>query len=233
MSPSRLRGVVLDLDETLFDHRESARRGVSRLIEELGSRAAPELIGEWESTADRLMARRRSGEIDREGYRRERVRGLLRDLGRVSDVARFEDADCDRLYARFVELYEQEWVPFEDARPTLRALRQRGIPAAILTNGPEERQQRKVRTLGIEPWVHSIWTSERLAAKKPAPKTYVRVCTALSLEPSMVLHVGDDLDLDVEGARAIGLEALHLDRRRRHPDSSHRIRGLRELLTRF
>ncbi|MGP9539234.1 HAD family hydrolase [Brachybacterium sp. AOP43-C2-M15] len=228
----RVEAVLLDLDDTLFDHRTSARRGVARYVQELGEEAAPEVLESWETTAQHLMARRRAGEIDRATYRHERVRSLLRDLGRDGASA-LEAAECEEIYGRILDRYEQEWVAFDDALPALRALRRRGIPTAVLTNGPEERQQRKVRALGISPWVVGVWTSELLAAKKPDSATYLTVCEALEVAPQQVLHVGDDRELDLDGALAAGLQALHLDRDGRHPASPQRIGGLDELLARI
>lgn len=226
----RAAAVILDLDDTLFDHRTSARRGAARLITELGATPERAILDAWESGAEQLMARRRTGELDRDGYRRERVRHLFRAFGRESES--LDDDRCDRHYARFLALYEESWVAFDDALPVLRALEERSIPVAVLTNGPEERQQRKVRRLGLAPWVVGVWTSEHLAAKKPEARTYLTVCAALGAEPATVLHAGDDRECDLDGALAAGLSSLHLDRRCVLPDAPYRIRGLEELLTR-
>lgn len=225
-----VQAVILDLDDTLFDHRTSALLGVGHLIHELGTAPTQALLDSWGRTAEQLMNRRRAGEIDRDGYRHGRVRALLGELGRTDDAALTDAADSERLYSRFLELYEQEWVAFDDAVPTLRALGEREIPVAILTNGPEERQQRKARVLGLRDWVVGVWTSESLAARKPDAEAYLPVCAALGEEPGNVLHVGDDLLLDREGAEAAGLQALHLDRAARTPLPARTLTGLADLL---
>lgn len=226
----RIRAVVFDLDGTLFDHRESARRGLVRLVQGLGATATSETIDRAEATAEQLMGRRRAGGIDRTDYRRLRIRNLLHDVGREADASGLDGAECDRLYERYVEMYEEEWVAFADALSTLRALRDRRIPVAILTNGPEERQQRKSRVLGIAPWATGVWTSEYLMAKKPEASTYLTVCEALGEAPATVLHIGDNVEHDLHGARSAGLLALHLDRQREHPAAPERISGLYEVL---
>ena len=193
-------------------------------------RGAHPLLDSWESTAEQLKSRRRAGEIDRDDYRHGRVRSLLRELGRSEDADRTCDAEAERLYSRFLELYEQEWVAFDYAVPTLRALSEREVPVAILTNGPEERQQREARDLGLRDWVVGVWTSESLAARKLDAEAYLPVCTALGEQPEVVFPVGDDLLLDREGAEAAGLRALHLDRAARTPRPARTITGLGELL---
>ena len=45
-----------------------------------------------------------------------------------------------------------------------------------------------------------------------------------------MLHVGDDLLLDREGAEAAGLQALHLDRAARTPLPARTLTGLADLL---
>lgn len=233
MSDPRIQAVILDLDDTLFDHQESARRGLARLVDELGGTLTPQIAAAWESMAEQLTNRLRAGDIGRAEYRRLRIRHLLTGIERHAEAEAVDDAQCDRLYVRFLETYEQEWVVFADALPTLRALHDRRLPVAILTNGPEERQQRKARALGLTPWVVGVWTSERLGAKKPDPATYLAVCEALDADPGAVLHVGDDFENDLRGACAAGLPALHLDRQRRLLAGSARIAGLGEVLGRL
>lgn len=225
-----VEAVILDLDDTLFDHRTSAQRGLGRLIRELGAEPTERLISSWERTAERLMIRRRAGEIDQDGYRHGRVRALLRELGRPENASRIGAAAAERLYSRFLELYEQEWVAFDDAVPALRALDEAEIPVAILTNGPEQRQQRKARVLGLQDWVVGVWTSESLAARKPDAEAYLQVCAALDVEPGAVLHIGDDILLDREGAEAAGLQARHLYRGARSTHPPRTIAGLSEVL---
>ncbi|GAA1483763.1 HAD family hydrolase [Brachybacterium fresconis] len=221
------RAVIFDLDDTLFDHASSARLGVARLVEEMGAEATPTVVAAWERHAERLAERRGLGEIDGPQYRRLRVRGLLESLGPAQSIS---DPECDRIYARFVELYEREWIGFDDAVPVLRELHRQGVRLAILTNGPEARQQRKAHHLGIREYVSGVWTSEALGAAKPRPSTYRAVCEALEVDPSYVLHVGDNEDLDLRGATQAGLHGLHLDRAERLPRSPRRITRLVDVL---
>ncbi|MCG7311123.1 HAD family hydrolase [Brachybacterium sp. ACRRE] len=237
--------MILDLDDTLFDHRASARAGLAHLVEELGGSPSEEIADAWEATAADLMARRREGELDRVEYRRERVRRLVDELRlddrrlddarqldgprRAGDAHRLVAAECDALYDRFLALYEQEWRAFGDALPTLRALADLRIPVAVLTNGPERRQQKKMRDLGLRDLVVGVWTSERIGAAKPDPASYLTVCAALGLEPADALHVGDNPEHDLRGAQEAGLRALHLDRRGEAGVGEFRIRVLGDL----
>jgi putative hydrolase of the HAD superfamily len=60
--------------------------------------------------------------------------------------------------------------------------------------------------------VDVVSTSQSLGVSKPAAEAYHLTCKALGTEPAETLMIGDNLELDVVGARAAGLTALHLDR---------------------
>ena len=77
------------------------------------------------------MGRRRAGEIGRADYRRLRIRHLLADIDQRLEAGRLEDEQCDLLYERFLEVYEEEWVGFADAVPVLRGLHDRRIPVTL------------------------------------------------------------------------------------------------------
>ena len=66
-------------------------------------------------------------------------------------------------------------------------------------------------------FTHTI-SSEDCRAYKPRPAMFERALLLLSLSPSEVLHVGDSLDSDVRGARAMGIPVLWMNRSHRpHP----------------
>lgn len=63
-----------------------------------------------------------------------------------------------------------------------------------------------------EPLIDVLFTSEQMGHAKPDSQAFLLPCHSLELPPSQVLYVGDNFRVDVEGARAAGLQALHLDR---------------------
>jgi putative hydrolase of the HAD superfamily len=52
---------------------------------------------------------------------------------------------------------------------------------------------------------------------KPSPSIFLAVLQALDVEPGVTAMVGDSLLDDVEGARALGMQAFLLDREGRFP----------------
>jgi len=56
------------------------------------------------------------------------------------------------------------------------------------------------------------------------------VLDLLEVEPAEAAMVGDQIADDIEGALAIGMRAILLDRDELHPEFAPRISGLAELL---
>src|SRR5213079_115065 len=66
--------------------------------------------------------------------------------------------------------------------------------------------------LGISKFFSHVFISSELGADKPDPEIYRRASSFIRLEPSEVLHVGDDPERDWKGATAAGLSIFQLDR---------------------
>jgi HAD superfamily hydrolase (TIGR01549 family) len=99
--------------------------------------------------------------------------------------------------------------PLDGARELLAALRARGVPRAILTNGWTPLQQKKIaRALGDEALGMTILVSDAIHAVKPAREAFDALVTALAVPRERVWYVGDNPRGDVAGALAAGLRAV-------------------------
>lgn len=200
--------MVLDLDDTLLDHRGSTRRALAGWLADLGVQVDASSERAWFEVEERHFDAWRAGLIGFEEQRRRRLRDFLPLLGRAVGT----DDELDATFAGYLSWYERSWQAFADVRPALDALVARGLVLAVLTNGRAEQQRAKVRAIGVEEAVAFVLTSEEVGAAKPAPETFLEACRRLGVAPERVVHVGDRHDLDVVAARAAGLQALHLDR---------------------
>ncbi|MBD7982073.1 HAD family hydrolase [Oerskovia merdavium] len=222
----RTQAVVLDLDGTLLDHEGAARAALAAWLPGLGVEVTAGLVDAWFAAEEEHFSAWRAGEIDFAEQRRRR----LRDVLPLAGLEGGSDDGLDQVFAGYVAHYEASWTAFPDVEPMLAALRARNVPLAVLTNGTEDQQHAKLRAVGLDGRVGSVFTAEGLGVAKPARASYVQVCAALGVVPEEALHVGDRYDLDVVAARAAGLQAVHLDRDGRGPfDEPERIVSLAEL----
>ncbi|GAA2797605.1 HAD family hydrolase [Kribbella solani] len=205
-----MKGVVFDLDDTLFDHSGCAEVGLRGWVADLGRTATDELVARWfvieQDCFDRFLA----GELTHVGQRRCRLRAFLPLLGVEVPAT---DAGLDAVFEGYLARYRQSWAAYPDARAALEVARGNGWRVGVLTNGSTVQQNAKLRAIGLADLIDVVCVSEQLGVSKPAPEAYLRTCQALGVLPAETLMIGDNLELDVIGAQAAGLSARHLDRR--------------------
>ena len=190
------------------------------------SDAHDELVAAWFGAEERHFATYSSGDITYGEQRRRRLRQFLPAAGLVPG----DDDELDDLFAGYLVRYRASWITYDDVGPAVTTLHRSGISLAVLTNGVADQQHAKVASTGRADLLGPVFTAEELGVAKPDPEAYLMVCRHLGLPPSSVVHVGDRYDLDVEGARAAGLQAIHLDRRGTGPlDEPARITSLDQL----
>ena len=113
------------------------------------------------------------------------------------------------LYARFAS--PEAWRIFPDVLPTLEALAGCGIKLGVISNW-DERLRPLLDRLKLAGYFEAIVVSREVGASKPSRAIFRKAIRELGVPPEAVLHVGDDLSMDVRGARAAGLCALRLKR---------------------
>ncbi|MFD6889028.1 HAD family hydrolase [Streptomyces sp. NPDC059957] len=104
-------------------------------------------------------------------------------------------------------LYDRHWTPaawrpYPDTAATLAALRERGVPVAVVSNiGWDLRPV--FRAHGVDRFVDAYVLSFEHGVQKPDPRLFQVACDALGAAPADVLMVGDDAVADT-GAAALG-----------------------------
>jgi putative hydrolase of the HAD superfamily len=96
--------------------------------------------------------------------------------------------------------------PFTDAAQVLRALGARFALASI-TNGNVD-----LAATGLADLFRIRVSAESAGMAKPHPAIFHLTCEALGVAPEETLHIGDDPECDVAGARAAGLRTIWFNR---------------------
>jgi putative hydrolase of the HAD superfamily len=117
---------------------------------------------------------------------------------------------------------------FPDARPALVSLRAFGIRCVVFSNFSLPSIDASLAACGLAELVDHAWVGGAVGALKPSPASWKFVIDALSL-PADACIVVDDTPANVEGARAVGMRAYHVDRTRETALDAGRIKDLRAL----
>jgi putative hydrolase of the HAD superfamily len=95
--------------------------------------------------------------------------------------------------------------PYPEVVAALGALRAAGLRLVVVSNWDISLHEALART-GLTPLLHGAISSAEAGAAKPAPAIFERaLALAGDVAPAAAVHVGDDVDRDVAGARAAGI----------------------------
>ncbi len=182
----KIKGVIFDLDDTLYSEKEYVRSGYKAVSDYLGG-------GYEEKLWQYFMA----GEpaIDR----------LLEELNckdkkaAVLEVYRAHEPDI-HMYDGVTEL--------------LKVLREKGIRTGIITDGRPIGQRNKLKALGIQHLVDDIIITDELGGeqfRKPCDIAFRIMITRWRMNPAEVIYIGDNAAKDFQAPQQLGMKALWFD----------------------
>lgn len=207
-----MKAVLLDLDETLFDHRYACESGLEAVREqypELQQKSVELLEHEFYHLLNEMHHEVLQGRMTLEQARVERLRLILLRCGLELDAKSLQSvAD---LYSH---VYQASRRPVHGAVELLLALREQGITIAVLTNHMTHVQLDKLEACGLLPLIDHLITSEDVGVQKPDPQIFHKALEICEVQPEEALMVGDSWSADILGAQAAGMPSIWLNRRR-------------------
>ena len=202
---SGIKAISFDVDGTLWDFEGVMWRALEAALREV-RRINPE--GTEGLTTDYLD---QAWVVER-----DRQWGTITDLVELRyDAMRRAFADIDtpdyslakRATDAYVEERNRNNVPFDDVVPGLEALRGT-YSLGTLTNG-----SMRPKRLGLEKFFDFIVMSvEHGGIEKPDPRIFEIAVREARCEPHELLHVGDHIEYDVQGANDAGVRSVWLNR---------------------
>jgi putative hydrolase of the HAD superfamily len=213
-----LKAVTFDLWNTLITERPEGSRHTS--AERIGRIEA--VLREERIFRDPDTIARAYGTV---GERLVSIWATLHDIGAreqveiLLEVLQVETQDRSSfLMERLIDAYTlpiltELPVPLDGAFDVLKNLESRGLQLAIICNTgrtPGKILRIILDRLAIAKHFSVQTFSDELGLRKPRQEIFEYTLTALNVQPSEALHVGDTLAADIVGARSIGMRAVHL-----------------------
>ena len=82
----------------------------------------------------------------------------------------------------------------------------------VITNGFLSTQQIKMRNCRLEKYFRSLTTSEDVGHNKPRAEIFQHALSSVNARKKESLMIGDDLEVDIQGARKFGMDQVFLNR---------------------
>jgi putative hydrolase of the HAD superfamily len=206
------RHLFFDLDHTLWDFERSAEETKQELFESLGLKSRG--IESYEAFRKKyvpintqLWALYREDRIEKKELNFRRFYDTLCLFGLT------EPELGHRMAAGFIEGISNRTHLFPFAAEILAYLSPR-YHIHVITNGFEEVQYSKLKNSGLGKYFETIITSEDAGAKKPDPAIFSYALTRTGASTAESLMVGDDLEVDIAGARNAGMAQLLVNHER-------------------
>jgi HAD superfamily hydrolase (TIGR01549 family) len=177
----QIKGVIFDLDDTLYSEKEYVKSGYKAVSDYLGCAYEEKLWSYFEAG-------------------KPAIDELLKELGRENEKA--EVLEVYRSHQPDIHLYPGVAEMIVD-------LKSKGIKVGIITDGRPDGQRNKLDALGLD--VDDVIITDELGGvqfRKPCDIAFRIMTTRWRLNPADVVYVGDNPAKDFQAAQQLGMRSL-------------------------
>lgn len=214
-SETRPEVIFLDAVGTLFGVKGSVGAIYGRMAREFGVNAEDQSINRaffesFKTASPMVFPHASAADIPKLEYQWWEVIAY-RTFQQVGVVDQFQSFPTF-----FAALYEyfataHPWYIYPDVYPALHYWQSQGIPLGVLSNF-DTRLHPVLTALQLTDFFSSITISSEAGAAKPEPQVFQVALQKHRCSPERAWHIGDSFKEDYQGAKAIGIRAVWLNR---------------------
>ena len=215
--------VLIDIDDTLFDFRQSSFEALERAFACRGVSFTWADMPGYEVYNDRLWRAFERGEIPKPLIFTERFRLYFAERGL--------DIDPDAFNHDYLLYLAEGYAFMPHCRELLEALHGK-CRVYVVTNGDTYAQESRIARSGLAHLFDGVFISEQLGCRKPEKVFFDRVFSIIGDDcRSRAILVGDSLSSDMQGGRNAGIATCYYGRAENADDRCDYVIGdLLELL---
>ena len=202
------KGILLDLDNTLYDYKSCHKEGLN---------AASELF-----LRETRVDRERFSElynICRHEINRE-LNGLASSHNRLLYFQRVIEKTKLGVKARLtLDLYNVYWDVFirnirlyDGVFDFLKKCCEKGVKIALVTDLTADVQMKKIAILGLDNYIDAVVTSEEARLEKPLMPIFRLALKKIGVAAQEVWVIGDSMEKDIVGGNSIGATTILFDK---------------------
>ncbi|MFH0864845.1 MAG: YjjG family noncanonical pyrimidine nucleotidase [Bacteroidota bacterium] len=205
----KYKHLFFDLDKTLWDFTENTKDTFMDMYEHFGLHSlgivSPSVfLDTYEIHNNKLWDLYRKRKIEKVFLSKERFILTLKDFG-----------IDDEMFAINISEKYVEWSPYKTKliHGTIDALKYlyEKYSLHIITNGFNEIQYKKLDMSGLSCFFKTVTTSEEAGCHKPDKRIFIYALQKASAHPSESIMTGDDISVDIIGAKEAGIDQVFLN----------------------
>jgi HAD superfamily hydrolase (TIGR01549 family) len=211
---ARLRAILtgkswfgFDLDDTLHEFRRASGAATHSVLEEISQQSGTSLERLKEEYQKILTDKTANAFSDGKtsfDYRKDRFTAVL---------AHFSVAPDERFLSRLLHLYETTLTTSHELKSgavgLLSTLKRLGKRIVVITEGPQDAQERTVQALGLSEYIDFLATTNHFRVTK-ASGLFQKVLEHLGISSRDIAYIGDNEERDMKPALAEGIFSIHL-----------------------
>jgi putative hydrolase of the HAD superfamily len=207
------KAIFFDAAGTLFHLPRGVGYHYALVGEEIGLKLDSRQLDRAFGNAWNAMPRREPIDGPRENDDKDWWRQLV-DLVLDEVAPSLAELDRDNFFEIAYEHFAEAgvWELYPEVFEVLEILFPR-FQVAVISNF-DGRLRMILEQLGVSRFFKHVFLSSELGADKPDPEIFRRALNVIHLQPSEVLHIGDDPERDWKAATAAGLSIFQLDRKK-------------------
>jgi len=200
------RAVLFDLDDTLFDHRGSARAALAEVHRHHAGHTDFDAFERHHSQyLEEMHIEVLAGRVGLDDARRERFRRVFLALGMA-----LEPGEIDAIASAYRQGYLRVQRPVDGAAALLAAVRPHAR-IGIVSNNLVDEQREKLAFCRLSRYVDVLMVSEEAGISKPDPRIFHMALERIGVASGDAVMVGDSWAADIVGAARAGIRAVWLN----------------------
>ncbi len=195
------KGVLLDLDNTLYAYDAPHEIALSETLETFGKKFSLPMNDVTTLFEDAKKSNHRQLGLSASSHHR-----LFYFQKMLERIGAFDISDCLALDSQYWNVFMAHIKPEPYVMDFLKELH---LPKCIVTDFTAEAQYKKLIKLQMDPWIDHLVTSEEAGVEKPHPFIYTVALNKLGLKPEECIMIGDNYKKDCIGAQAMGIDSIY------------------------
>ncbi|MCV6608588.1 MAG: HAD family hydrolase [Campylobacterales bacterium] len=199
----KYKGILLDIDNTLYEYKKTHKIALSQVLEFCNSRFKIE-INELESAYN--VARKK---VHIELSETASSHNRLLYIQKMLEILNINSLQYS------LEIYEVYWSTFlkniEVYDGVYEFLEKYKNKICLITDLTAHIQHRKIAQLNLSNYIDKVVTSEEVGREKPHPYMFMLSLKKLGLNIDDVCMIGDSFKKDIFGASNLGIQSIWLN----------------------